>query len=340
MRRATHSYRRGMLAMAPAVVLSSLVSLLGNWPWTLEPMTEWVMLTTPVDLAARLLLDLGPLARPLALLGGFALSLLIGGVGGLIAGPAPGAYPVLRLRSEGGVGARETLLVDGPLLKGQPSYAPRPDRGRVVAPGRLRSGDRVGGIAQRLVHLAAAAIFLGVILAFVFPAPTLIPALILEVVYVGLLALPRPVEKARPDAGPSRRDFIRERAPVVGPAAALVALFLLQPWYRARTLVTRGGHLFPFRAPAPRRSGFTLPGLTPEVTPPGRFYYMSKNLVDPDLSATAWRLRVDGLVRAPRRIGFAEILAMPAHSQYVTQECVSNPVGGPLISCALFTGVP
>ena len=332
MRRAPRSYQRGMLAMAPAVVLSTVVSILGNWPWTLEPMTEWVMLSTPVDLAARLLLDLGSLARPLALLGGFALSLLIGGVGGLIAGPAPSpgertsgqrslaARAIPRPRSENRVVARETVLVDS-------------------RPGGFPGGVDRGQIAQRLLRLAAAAIFLGLILAFVFPAAALAPALTLGVVYVGLLAIPRPAEKALPDVGPSRRDFIRESAHIVGPAAALVALFLLQPWYRARTLVARGGRLFAFRPPAPRRSGFVVSGLTPEVTPPGRFYYMSKNLVDPDLSATAWRLRVDGLVSTPRRIGFAEILAMPARSQYVTQECVSNPVGGPLISCALFTGV-
>jgi DMSO/TMAO reductase YedYZ molybdopterin-dependent catalytic subunit len=283
--------------MAPAVVLSSMVSILGNWPWTLEPLTDWVMLTTPVDLADRLLLDLGSLARPLALLGGFALFLGIGGVGGLIAGPAP-----------------------------SPS-----DRG-------VFQGAGYAGL--RVIRLAATAIFLGLILAFMFPAPALAPALVLGAVYVGLLAVPPLAGQARHDAGPSRRDFIRNSARVVGPAAALVALFLLQPWYRARTLVTRSGRLFVFRVPAPRRSGFTIAGLTPEVTPPSQFYYMSKNLVDPDLSAGAWRLRVDGLVNTPRRIGVEEILAMPPQSQYVTQECVSNPVGGPLISCALFTGVP
>jgi len=334
-RRPPRSYQRGLRAMAPAVVLSSVVSILGNWPWTLEPMADWVMLATPVDLADRLLLDLGSLSRPLALLGGFALSLAIGGLGGLIAGPAA---------SRGELVDRQPALFPSSVPNPRPQSGDRPKPVQLLPVDSLPEGfpgeiDR-GRLARRLVRLAAAAIFLGLVLAFVFPVAALAPALVLVVVYVGVLAIPRQGERASRDAGPSRRDFLGGSARVVGAAAALVALLFVQPWYRTRTIVARGGRLFAFRAPGPRRSGFTITGLTPEVTPPSQFYYMSKNLVDPDLSASAWRLRVDGMVRAPRRFGFEEILAMPAHSQYVTQECVSNPVGGPLISCALFTGVP
>lgn len=67
---------------------------------------------------------------------------------------------------------------------------------------------------------------------------------------------------------------------------------------------------------------------------------MSKNLVDPDQTTSEWSLRLDGLMRRPYAYTYDALLALPSVSQYVTQECVSNPVGGNLISCALFTGVP
>ena len=33
-------YRRGVLAMLPAVLLANLLSVLLNWPWAIEPITE------------------------------------------------------------------------------------------------------------------------------------------------------------------------------------------------------------------------------------------------------------------------------------------------------------
>ncbi len=127
---------------------------------------------------------------------------------------------------------------------------------------------------------------------------------------------------------------------IVRAAMVLTALLLVEPWYKSRTVLMRGGRLFGFSAPRPRRQGFEIPGITPEVTASDNFYYLSKNLVDPDLSDVSWSLRVDGLVKRPYVYTFDTLLALPSTSHYVTQECVSNPVGGSLMSCALFTGVP
>jgi hypothetical protein len=82
-----------MLAMAPAVVLASGLSLLFNWPWALEPMCAKVMLATPVDLAQQLILHLGPAARPLALMGGFAVSRMLGGLVGARSAVPHGVLP-------------------------------------------------------------------------------------------------------------------------------------------------------------------------------------------------------------------------------------------------------
>ncbi len=67
---------------------------------------------------------------------------------------------------------------------------------------------------------------------------------------------------------------------------------------------------------------------------------MDEDLQRPDVDISAWSLSVEGLVQRPQRLSFADLLALPRRDQLVTQECVSNPVGGPLISTALFSGVP
>lgn len=82
-----------------------------------------------------------------------------------------------------------------------------------------------------------------------------------------------------------------------------------------------------------------LPGLPPAVTPVDRFYIVSKNLLDPNVDAGKWRLQVDGLVSQPLVLGYSDLLAMPAVDAYRTLECISNEVGGDLISNGLWTGV-
>ncbi len=80
-------------------------------------------------------------------------------------------------------------------------------------------------------------------------------------------------------------------------------------------------------------------GLPPAVTPADRFYIVSKNLLDPDPSAKSWRLRIDGLVAQPRTLRYNDILALPSVTQNRTLECVSNDVGGDLISNGVWTAV-
>ncbi|MBI2369979.1 MAG: molybdopterin-dependent oxidoreductase [Deltaproteobacteria bacterium] len=81
-------------------------------------------------------------------------------------------------------------------------------------------------------------------------------------------------------------------------------------------------------------------GLPPEVTPVGKFYTVSKNLFDPAVDARTWRLKVKGLVEQPYTLTYDELKALPAVQQYATLECISNEVGGGLISNALWKGVP
>ncbi len=79
--------------------------------------------------------------------------------------------------------------------------------------------------------------------------------------------------------------------------------------------------------------------LPPAVTPADQFYVVSKNLLDPELDAGKWRLRIDGMVGRPLDLGYADLIAMPAVDLYRTLECISNEVGGDLVSNGLWTGV-
>jgi DMSO/TMAO reductase YedYZ molybdopterin-dependent catalytic subunit len=80
-------------------------------------------------------------------------------------------------------------------------------------------------------------------------------------------------------------------------------------------------------------------GSTPEVTSAQNFYYVSKNLVsDPPLDARGWQLTIDGLVERPYTLSYAELQARPQIERYHTLACISNEVGGDLISNAKFAG--
>jgi DMSO/TMAO reductase YedYZ molybdopterin-dependent catalytic subunit len=80
-------------------------------------------------------------------------------------------------------------------------------------------------------------------------------------------------------------------------------------------------------------------GVPPAVTPADRFYVVSKNLLDPQLNMDKWSLRIDGLVDHPVTLRYSEIAALPSMQVPRTLECISNDVGGDLISNGQWTGV-
>ena len=100
-----------------------------------------------------------------------------------------------------------------------------------------------------------------------------------------------------------------------------------------RLLLTMSGRLSP-----PRRSA-AQGALVQEVTPNDEFYVIAKSLFTPRVDAADWRLAVD-VGGTPLSISYEELRALPAVEEFVTLNCVSNRVGGDLISNALWKGVP
>lgn len=76
------------------------------------------------------------------------------------------------------------------------------------------------------------------------------------------------------------------------------------------------------------------------ITPNDEFYVVTKNVIDPQVSRAAWRLTINGLVENPRAYDFEEIAALPGVDQETTLSCISNGVGGRLMSNAMWRGVP
>lgn len=87
----------------------------------------------------------------------------------------------------------------------------------------------------------------------------------------------------------------------------------------------------------PPEAGLT--GASPAITPVANFYVVSKNFVDPVVDGQSWRLNVGGLVDKPMSLSLSELQGLPAVTEYVTLECISNDVGGDLMSTGAFTGV-
>ncbi|MGN6560136.1 MAG: molybdopterin-dependent oxidoreductase [Candidatus Nitrosocosmicus sp.] len=92
-----------------------------------------------------------------------------------------------------------------------------------------------------------------------------------------------------------------------------------------------------------RPKGFENAILTPlidsEVTPTYLFYRIDKNAIVPVIDISGWSLSIKGLVNNPLVLTYGDIKSMAAIEQYATLSCVSNKIGGDLVSTALWKGV-
>lgn len=80
-------------------------------------------------------------------------------------------------------------------------------------------------------------------------------------------------------------------------------------------------------------------GTRPELTSNFDFYRIDINTRPPEVDDGAWRLHVNGLVDTPLDLSLDEVRAMPAQTQILTMQCISNPIGGDLTSSSRWTGV-
>ena len=141
----------------------------------------------------------------------------------------------------------------------------------------------------------------------------------------------------------SRRAFLRliAAAAVALPIILLGVDRLLSRQNEAQEQASTTTNLLPQTGPRPK--GFEDPNLAPllasEVTPTYLFYRIDINPIVPQVDSKSWNLTIKGLVEKPLTINYDQIKSMPSVEEYVTLECISNKIGGDLISTALWKGV-
>ena len=91
--------------------------------------------------------------------------------------------------------------------------------------------------------------------------------------------------------------------------------------------------------PPPAEASIDAPGMLPLITPAKDFYLIDTNLSSPRINVDDWSLKVKGAVDNPIELGYKDLLAMPTREADITLSCVSNEVGGSLVSNGRWTGV-
>ncbi|MFP4343986.1 MAG: molybdopterin-dependent oxidoreductase [Anaerolineales bacterium] len=81
------------------------------------------------------------------------------------------------------------------------------------------------------------------------------------------------------------------------------------------------------------------PGTRPEITANADFYNIDIVTDPPRLDPASWRVDLKGLVRRPAMLTLSDIQAYPTYAQFITLSCISNTVGGTLISTSKWTGI-
>ncbi|MFN8589836.1 MAG: molybdopterin-dependent oxidoreductase [Thermomicrobiales bacterium] len=170
------------------------------------------------------------------------------------------------------------------------------------------------GMPPGTARLASAAALLVEYLSF---------AVVTIIVYRFLAPRPEGAARPVPVAAPVGR-----RAVVAGAAGAALAAAsgaLIRNLYNQATFAYDG-------------TAYSGPGVQP-IAPNDKFYTVTKNVVDPDVTPDLWRLEIGGMVEEPRSYTFADLQALAGVEQESTLMCISNKIGAGLMSNAVWQGV-
>ena len=157
---------------------------------------------------------------------------------------------------------------------------------------------------------------------------------------VWIMVLRALVARARPEAD-GRRDFLLIAGGVV--VTSGLALWAGRAISAGTRAVERARSKLRLRVTAgvePANATVAVPGIVPWRTSADDFYRIDTALVVPAIEPSSWKLRIHGMVDREVEITYEQLIARKLSEGWVTLCCVSNPVGGNLISNAHFSGVP
>lgn len=93
------------------------------------------------------------------------------------------------------------------------------------------------------------------------------------------------------------------------------------------------------RAAEPKNISFPLQAIEGTLTPPDLFF-VRDHFTEPDLSLSAWTLKIEGRVARPLELTFADILESPTKKLEAVLECAGNVASGFAVSNGVWEGVP
>ena len=91
--------------------------------------------------------------------------------------------------------------------------------------------------------------------------------------------------------------------------------------------------------PPPEDASIDVTGMPDLITPASSFYLIDTALVSPRIDVNTWKLSVKGAVDNPVEFSYKDLLGMSTRESDITLSCVSNPVGGGLVSNGRWSGV-
>ncbi|MGH3144282.1 MAG: molybdopterin-dependent oxidoreductase [Rubrobacter sp.] len=89
----------------------------------------------------------------------------------------------------------------------------------------------------------------------------------------------------------------------------------------------------------PEDASIDVAGMPKLITPAADFYLIDAALSSPRIDVNSWKLSVKGAVDNPVAFSYKDLLGMSTREADITLSCVSNKVGGGLISNGRWTGV-
>jgi len=137
----------------------------------------------------------------------------------------------------------------------------------------------------------------------------------------------------------SRRRFLKRSAGAVGGVAiaGVVAKNLIGGSFKPAPIASADTR---FKPPPGDPNFPSLQGLTPEITANNDFYNVDIDITKPSVNPNTWRLKVGGLVEKPFELDYRHLQSeFNVVEMASTLSCISNDVGGDLVSTAVWRGV-
>ena len=313
------SFAAGIVAGALAIGISLLIRSLTGGPFLPEIASQTLFSLTPGEFESQAVENFGPLAKYSAFIAAIVINFILYGLFGIIADKINA-----KSKWKGYIGkafqssmvAYVILLIISILL---------------ITTIQFRTGARTVSIPLLAVSLVLPQLVFGFIFSSFFRTRQTIKKLSEE----------SPDTQTRTV---KRREFLRF---IVVSAIAVPILY-----FGLNRLFSEQGQeqeqqesALSQSVPIPKSipAGFEDPMLRPllasELTPTYLFYRIDINPIVPVVDEKTWNLAVKGLVDNQLTLTYDEIRRMPSVEEYATLECVSNKIGGDLISTAIWKGI-